>query len=202
MIVKIIAFTIFVIWAWYWYGKVNGDVKIFHERISDLREEFEGKYNTIHNLLVNQRNEKIIKVVKGADDVIIPTRGSEYSAGYDLYAYTDKEKVTIMPHETVKIGTGLSMAIPEDQFGAIFARSGLSTKQGLAPANKVGVIDCDYRGEIIVELHNDTNEEKVVQKGDRIAQMILLPYQDIIFHEVDKLDDSERGMDGFGSTGK
>lgn len=202
MIVKIIAFAIFVVLVWYWYEKVNGNVKILHERISDLREEFEGKHNTIYNLITNQRNEKIIKVVKRADDVITPTRGSEYSAGYDLCAYTDKKEVIIMPHETIKIGTGLSMAIPEGQFGAIFARSGLSTKQGLAPANKVGVVDCDYRGEIIVALHNDTNEEKVIHKGDRIAQLVLLPYQDIIFDEVDELDYSARGMDGFGSTGK
>ena len=130
----------------------------------------------------------------------IPTRGSKFSAGYDLYAATDKD-VQIPPHATVKIGTGLAMDLPSGYFGAIVARSGIATKRGLRPANALGVCDEDYKGEYIVALHNDTTETKTVQAGERIAQLILLPYQTIDFKEVDELHDTERGIGGFGSTG-
>ena len=129
-----------------------------------------------------------------------PTRGSEYAAGYDLYAAISEEKV-IRPHKTVLINTGLSVEIPEQTFGAIFARSGLATKQGLRPANCVGIIDSDYRGEIMVALHNDIAETQIISPGDRIAQMILLPYLPMIFTEVNELTDTTRGNGGFGSTG-
>lgn len=130
-----------------------------------------------------------------------PTRGSAAAAGYDLYAAT-AEDITIPPHQTVKIGTGLSFELPESTFGAIFARSGLATKQGLRPANAVGVCDSDYRGEYIVALHNDSEEVQIVKSGDRIAQLILLPYIPMMFKEVDTLDETGRGAGGFGSTGK
>ena len=131
----------------------------------------------------------------------IPTRGSKFSAGYDLYAATDKD-IQIPPHSTVKIGTGLAMELPIGWFGAIFARSGIATKRGLRPANCVGVCDCDYLGEYIVALHNDSNETMTIQAGERIAQLVTLPCQDIDFKEVDELHDTDRGTGGFGSTGE
>jgi len=130
----------------------------------------------------------------------IPTRGSKYSAGYDLYAATDST-VYIPPHSTVKIGTGLAMDIPHGYFGAIFARSGIATKRGLRPANCTGICDEDYKGEYIVALHNDSNETMTIEAGERIAQLIILPYQDLDFIEVDELHKTDRGMGGFGSTG-
>lgn len=131
----------------------------------------------------------------------IPTRGSKFSAGYDLYAATDKD-IQIPPHATVMIGTGLAMELPVGWFGAIFARSGIATKRGLRPANCIGVCDCDYLGEYIVALHNDTTETKTVQAGERIAQLVILSCQDIDFKEVDELHDTDRGTGGFGSTGE
>lgn len=129
-----------------------------------------------------------------------PTRGSEYAAGYDLYAATT-ETITIPAHTTIKIGTGLAFELPNHTFAAIFARSGLATKQGLRPANCVGVCDSDYRGEYIVALHNDTNEEQTINPGDRIAQMVLMPYIGMTFTEVHSLEETNRGAGGFGSTG-
>lgn len=107
-----------------------------------------------------------------------------------------------MPHETGVIDTGIAVEIPDGYFGAIFARSGLATKQGLRPANCVGVVDSDYRGEIRVALHNDTDEAQFFSNGDRIAQLVLLPYLAAEFDESDELTDTERGSGGFGSTGK
>ena len=130
-----------------------------------------------------------------------PTHGSAAAAGYDLYAAIEQE-MPIPPHMTVKIGTGLSFALPNNTFAAIFARSGLATKFGVRPANCVGVCDSDYRGEYIVALHNDSNDIQVVEPGDRIAQMVLLPYIPISFEEVEELDTTERGDSGFGSTGQ
>lgn len=129
-----------------------------------------------------------------------PTRGSEYAAGYDLYACID-DTVEINPHQTVKIGTGLSFELPNGTFAGIFARSGLATKEGLRPANCCGVCDSDYRGEYIVALHNDSEDVRYVHDGDRIAQMILLPYIEMGFNEIDNLTETERGTGGFGSTG-
>ncbi len=131
----------------------------------------------------------------------IPTRGSKFSAGYDLYAATDKD-VQIPSHSTVKIRTGLAMDIPVGWFGGVFARSGIASKRGLRPANCVPVIDCDYRGEWIIPLHNDSNETMTVQAGERICQLIVLPYQDIDFIEVDELAKTDRGDGGFGHTGE
>ena len=142
-----------------------------------------------------------IKIKKLNENAFTPTRGSEYSAGYDLYACID-EPVTILPHSTEKIGTGLAIEIPEGYFGAIFARSGLATKEGLRPANCVGCCDSDYRGEYIVALHNDTDETKLIMPNERIAQLVIMPYLSVEFEEVTELTDTERGDGGFGSTGK
>lgn len=142
-----------------------------------------------------------IKVKKLNDKATLPTRGSEYAAGYDLYAAIENN-VTVPAHSTEKIGTGLSFELPGETFAAIFARSGLATKQGLRPANCVGVCDSDYRGEYIVAIHNDTDEDKIIEPGERIAQMILIPYIPMTFVETDELSESGRGQDGFGSTGK
>ena len=135
------------------------------------------------------------------DRAKMPTNGSQYAAGYDLYAAIE-EPVTIYPGTCEKIGTGLAMEIPTGYFGAIFARSGLATKQGLRPANCVGVVDSDYRGEVIVALHNDSNEARQVQPDERIAQLVLMPYGVVdCFEVVDDLEDTNRGAGGFGSTG-
>lgn len=131
----------------------------------------------------------------------MPTRGSEYAAGYDLYAATEEE-IRIPPHTTEKIGTGLAFALPDNTFTAIFARSGLATKQGLRPANCVGICDSDYRGEYIVALHNDTDDTKVIAPHERIAQMVLMPYYSMSFIEVDELDETKRGAGGFGDSGR
>jgi dUTP pyrophosphatase len=135
------------------------------------------------------------------DRAKMPTNGSQYAAGYDLYAAI-KEPVTIYPGTCEKIGTGLAMEIPTGYFGAIFARSGLATKQGLRPANWVGLVDSDYRGEVIVALHNDSNKARQVQPDERIAQLVLMPYGVVEkFEVVDDLEDTDRGAGGFGSTG-
>ena len=130
----------------------------------------------------------------------LPTHGSAMSAGYDLYACLE-QSVTIAPHSTVSVGTGLAFVVPEGWFSAIFARSGLATRQGLRPANCVGVCDADYRGEYIVPIHNDTDEPRTVEPGERIAQMVLLPCRELDFREADSLPETERGTGGFGSTG-
>ena len=139
-----------------------------------------------------------VQIKKLYEDSIIPTRGSKEAAGHDLYAH---EGVIIEPHTTVKVGTGVAIKAPEGTFGAIFARSGLATKQGLRPANCVGVCDSDYRGEYIVAIHNDTDVAKEILHGERIAQMVLLPYIEMTFNEVEELNTTIRGEGGFGSTG-
>lgn len=138
------------------------------------------------------------RVKKLYDDSILPTKGSKYAAGFDLYAHED---AIIEPHTNVKIGTGVAITPPEGTFGAIFARSGLATKQGLRPANCVGVCDYDYTGEYIIALHNDSNETRYIQKGDRIGQVAFIPYIDAFITEVKELEITERGDGGFGSTG-
>lgn len=142
-----------------------------------------------------------VQVKRLNDLAMLPTRGSAEAAGWDLYAATDYN-IEIPPHSTVKVGTGLAFSLPENTFGAIFARSGLATKQGLRPANCVGVCDSDYRGEYIVPVHNDTNEVQVIEAGDRIAQLILMPYVPMEMKQVNELSETDRGAGGFGSTGK
>lgn len=141
----------------------------------------------------------IINIKRINNTATIPTRGSEYAAGYDLYS--NEETTNILPGETKLIGIGVSMAIPENFAGLIYARSGLASKQGLRPANCVGVVDSDYRGEIKVALHNDSNETRTVSRGDRIAQLVIAPFLAVNFNEVDELNDTKRGEGGFGSTG-
>lgn len=134
-------------------------------------------------------------------NAIVPTKGSVYAAGYDLYACLNKD-VLIPPHATVLIDTGWAMEIPMGFFGGIYARSGLATKEGLRPANCVGIVDSDYRGPVKVALHNDTNENKIVKNGERIAQLVLAEYYNIDFQEVAELEETDRGEGGFGSSGK
>ncbi len=141
-----------------------------------------------------------INIKKLTKTAIIPTRQHEGDAGYDLYADI-QEPVTIEPHETELIHTGIAIEIPIGYFGAIFARSGLASKQGLRPANCVGVCDSRYRGEYMVALHNDSIAARIVSPGDRIAQLVVMPYLSVEFNEVGELSDTERGDGGFGSTG-
>ena len=141
-----------------------------------------------------------VKIKKLNSKAMLPTYGSEYSAGADLYACME-ETVTIQPGETVLIKTGLAMAIPEGYAGLIYARSGLATKKGLAPANKVGVVDADYRGEVMVPLHNHSRVAGEVEHGERIAQMVITPFLTAEYMLAEELDETERGEGGFGSTG-
>lgn len=142
-----------------------------------------------------------MNIKKLNENAIIPTKGSQYAAGYDLYSAEDYD-VQINPHTTVKIQTGLAFEIPQGFFGAIFARSGLATKEGLRPANCVGIIDSDYRGNVIIAVHNDSEYIKNIKKGERIAQIIFLPCCFFILNEVDELSGTERNDGGFGSSGK
>lgn len=142
-----------------------------------------------------------IKVIKLCPSATLPTYGSEYSAGADLYACLE-ETVTIAPGQTCFIPTGLAMELPVGTVGLIYARSGLACKRGLAPANKVGVIDSDYRGEYIVALHNHGDQPQKIAHGERIAQLVITPVFTPGFCEVDSLSQTLRGQGGFGSTGK
>ena len=142
-----------------------------------------------------------VKIKKLNPNAHIPTAGSDKAAGYDLYACIE-EAIEIQPQKMAKIGTGIAITPPEGYFGAIFARSGLSTKRGLRPANCVGACDEDYTGEYIVVLYNDSNTIQTVEPGERIAQLVFLPYISVNMIEVDELEETERGNGGFGSTGK
>ena len=141
-----------------------------------------------------------VSIKKLNANATIPTYGSEYAAGADLYACLDGE-VTIAPHTTVLIPTGIAMELPVGYAGLIYARSGLATKKGLAPANKVGVVDCDYRGEVKVALHNHGEIPQTVSCGERIAQLVIAPYLTAQFVESEQLSETVRGEGGFGSTG-
>ena len=141
-----------------------------------------------------------VNIKKLSEKAIIPTYGSEYSAGADLYACIDGE-IEIKPHTTFLVPTGIAIELPLGYAGLIYARSGLVTKKGLAPANKVGVVDCDYRGEVKVALHNHSEEVQTVAGGERIAQLVITPYLTAQFIECDSLSQTVRGEGGFGSTG-
>lgn len=157
-----------------------------------------------------------IKIVRIAPDVIMPTKAHDTDAGFDLYAYCpdatfyswesgcqlNVKGVKVRPNETYKFHTGIKMAIPYGYWGGIYARSGLATKCGLRPANCVGVIDSSYRGEIIVAIHNDSNETQLVHNGDRIAQLVIQKVEPTVFEEVSELDETSRGESGFGGSGK
>ncbi len=142
-----------------------------------------------------------IAVKKLDERAVLPTYGSPYAAGADLYALTDGE-VVILPGETKLMRTGLAMEIPEGYAGLIYARSGLASKRGLAPANKVGVVDADYRGEVMVALHNHSTQAQKIESGERIAQLVVAPFLKAEFDEAETLSDTVRGVGGFGSTGK
>jgi dUTP pyrophosphatase len=141
-----------------------------------------------------------IRLKKLCENAMIPTYGTAYSAGADLYACTDTP-ITIAAGQTVLVKTGIAMEIPEGYAGFIYARSGLATKRGLAPANKVGVIDADYRGEIMVALHNHSGQEQTIESGERIAQLVIAPFLTAQFILSDELNETVRGSGGFGSTG-
>ena len=143
-----------------------------------------------------------LRVKKLSEGAKLPCYGSEHAAAADLFCLTDEEEILIAPETTVFVHTGIAMEIPEGCVGLIYARSGLGTKQGLAPANKVGVIDSDYRGEIIVALHNHSGEDRRIYNGDRIAQIIITPYIHADFTQAEELSGTVRGEGGFGSTGK
>ena len=142
-----------------------------------------------------------VAVKKLRKNAKLPTYGSEFAAGADLYACLD-EAVTIEPHETLLIPTGLAMEIPKGCAGLVYARSGLACKKGLAPANKVGVIDSDYRGPVTVVLHNHGTQTQMIAHGERIAQMVITPVLTPAYEVADDLSDTGRGQGGFGSTGK
>lgn len=141
-----------------------------------------------------------IPIKKLNSRAVLPTYGSEYAAGADLYACVE-DAVILEAGETKLVPTGLAMEIPAGYAGLIYARSGLASKKGLAPANKVGVVDADYRGEVMVALHNHSNKEAVIEPGERIAQLVITPYVAAHFEETAELSESVRGAGGFGSTG-
>ncbi len=143
---------------------------------------------------------KTVNIKKLDNKAVLPTYGSEYSAGADLYACLDEELV-LQPGETKMIHTGIAMEVPIGYAGLIYARSGLASKRGLAPANKVGVVDSDYRGEFMVALHNHSSQPQAVAPGERIAQLVITPVLAVDFNEVNELEETVRGAGGFGSTG-
>ena len=143
----------------------------------------------------------ILKIKKLSKKAKTPTRGSAEAAGLDLYAVLDEDVLSIPPHSTKPVNIQIAIEIPKGTFGAIYARSGLATKKSLALINSVGVIDSDYRGPVIVALHNFSDEEKTIENGERIAQLVITPYLNLDIEEVEELTDSERGEGGFGSTG-
>ena len=153
---------------------------------------------------MTKENNMKVEIKKLYNDAILPTRGSEKAAAYDVYAYLKDgiSEAFIHPHTTMKIGTGIALAPPEGFFVGVYARSGLSTKEGLRPANCVGICDEDYRGEYIVALHNDSGVVRSIKHGDRIGQIILQQRFDMDFEEVNELGATDRGAGGFGSTGK
>ena len=148
--------------------------------------------------------EPVLKIKRISDNAVIPTRGSKDAAGYDLYCVASPiSTIQILPGDTVKIHTGIQMEIPDGYVGLLFARSGIAIKKGLRPANAVGVIDSDYRGEIIVALHNDSNTTQCVTLGDRVAQLVLVKsFAPSIKEVIEDLSETERGEGGFGHTGE
>lgn len=143
-----------------------------------------------------------VRIKKLRPDAQLPTYGSQDAAGADLCALTEEAGLSIAPGETAMVHTGLSIELPQGYAGLVYARSGLAAKRGLAPANKVGVIDRDYRGEIMIALHNHGNALATVQNGERVAQLVITPYLMAEFTEADALSDTARGEGGFGSTGR
>ena len=150
----------------------------------------------------NTRMKADVRIKKLREGAHAPTYGSAFAAGCDLYACIEAGEVTVQPGQTVVIPTGWAFEIPDGFAGLIYARSGLATKSGLAPANKVGVIDADYRGEIMVALHNHSDKDEEIAGGERIAQIVFAPVARALFTEAESLSDTERAEGGFGSTGR
>ena len=140
-----------------------------------------------------------VRVKKLRENAVLPSYGSDYAAGADLYACN---AVTVEPGATEFVQTGLALEVPAGYAGLVYARSGLACKKGLAPANKVGVIDADYRGEIMVALYNHSSQAGEIEPGDRVAQLVITPYLTAVFEETEELSDTVRGEGGFGSTGR
>ena len=152
--------------------------------------------------LASAKPQNQVDYTKLSPSAQTPSQGSEWAAGYDLYADLEgRDKISLTPGEVRKISTGIAIALPKGFFGAIYARSGMATKRGLVPANAVGVIDADYRGPIIVALKNTSNELQVVEHGERIAQLVVQPYLPIVFNEVENIGTTARAEGGFGSSG-
>jgi dUTP pyrophosphatase len=151
--------------------------------------------------IVTPKPANQIDFVKLSPTAQAPVRGSEQAAGWDLYADISGDYISLYPGEVRKISTGIAIALPKGTFGAVFARSGLATKKGLAPANKVGVIDSDYRGPVIVAIRNESSDVQTIEHGERIAQLVVIPYLPVTFNEVDSIGTTARGENGFGSTG-
>ena len=142
-----------------------------------------------------------IRIKRLNDNALIPTYGSTEAAGADLYACLEAP-AAVLPGESVWVGTGIALEVPKGCAGLVYARSGLACKRGLAPANKVGVIDSDYRGEIKVVLYNHSKETQIIEHGERIAQLVITPVLTPCYIEAAELDETDRGIGGFGSTGK
>lgn len=173
--------------------------KIMTKSWTDLTEE---EVQAVANLLAGEKKPSTIAFTKLTPWAQAPVQGSAEAAGWDLYADAENhDRIAIAPGEVKKISTGIAIALPKRTFGAIYARSGLATKRGLAPANKVGVIDSDYRGPIIVALKNESNEIQYIEHGERIAQLVVQPYICVNFEETDNIGTTARGEGGFGSTG-
>jgi dUTP pyrophosphatase len=164
----------------------------FHAKLNGRERDETGKFI---------KDEMPVKIKKVTETAIVPTKGTEGSAGFDLYVDSD-EVVTIPPHGTAMLQTNIAFEIPRGYFGAVYARSGVSTKRGLRPATCVSVIDSDYRGSVGVPLHNDTDEPRIVLKYERVAQMVITPIPEVELVLVDNLSDTERGTGGFGSSGR
>ena len=154
-----------------------------------------------YEISASKQKQMKVGIKKLSENAIIPSYGSEFAAGADLYACINAD-LQIAPHATVLVPTGVALELPLGYAGLIYARSGLENKKGLAPANKVGVVDCDYRGEIMVALHNHGNQTRIVNGGDRIAQFVVAPYLPAEFEQAEELSQTVRGAGGFGSTGK
>ncbi len=140
-----------------------------------------------------------VRVKKLRENAVLPSYGSDYAAGADLYACN---AVTVEPGATEFVQTGLALEVPAGYAGLVYARSGLACKKGLAPANKVGVIDADYRGEVMVALYNHSSQAVEIEPGERVAQLVITPYLTAVFEETQELSDTVRGEGGFGSTGR
>lgn len=181
-------------------SKINNSVvtQIKNTENNTCQSVQEAKIQFIENNYEPRANVKIKKINETSQ---LPTRGSAAAAGYDVYAWLNGGAIDIPAHETRIIGTGLAFEIPRNLFLGIYPRSGLASKQGLRPANCVGVVDSDYRGEVKVALHNDSDVVRTVRHGDRIAQLILQNFLAMQFEEVEELTETARGQGGFGSTG-